>query len=236
VPPDRLLTNAIVARAEAIKGVRAGVARLADVLGAPSHRARRVRSGGGDAHPLSGPASGPVKETSSVLVLGLRHPETDPALDRWEGGETPGNRRLRKIAGRLADWLREELGTVARDLPYHVSRGGVFLKDAAVLAGLGVMGRGNLLVSPEWGPRIRMRAVLVEAELEPTPQLEGFDPCRDCDDLCRKACPVSAFSEGAYRRSACGLRMTRDEERADPGADGAISYCRLCELSCPVGG
>jgi epoxyqueuosine reductase len=39
-----------------------------------------------------------------------------------------------------------------RPLPYKVEEGGMFLKDAATLAGLGIIGKNNLLITPEFEP------------------------------------------------------------------------------------
>jgi len=43
-----------------------------------------------------------------------------------------------------------------------VEKGGVYLKDAAVVAGQGGVGKNNLLLDRRWGPRVRLRAVLIE--------------------------------------------------------------------------
>lgn len=50
-------------------------------------------------------------------------------------------------------------------LPYHIEHGGVYMKDAAVLAGLGRMGKHNMLITPRYGPRLRLRVMLTEADL-----------------------------------------------------------------------
>jgi epoxyqueuosine reductase len=119
----------------------------------------------------------------------------------------------------------------------------VFLKDAAVLAGLGVIGRSNLLVTPQWGPRTRFRALLVEGDLEPTGPIQDFYPCESCAELCHLACPRDAFSTGAYHRPACIQQIDADVagrgSGGEPWQDGrpklVIKYCRACELACPVG-
>jgi epoxyqueuosine reductase len=184
----------------------------------------------------------PVK-AQTVLVLGLRHPREDLRLDYWEGGDTWGNRHLREISVQLQQWMRQELSLAAHPLPYHLEKGGLFLKDAAVLAGLGIIGKSNLLLHPEWGPKIRLRSMLMEGEFRPTAPIEGFAPCETCEMFCRKACPVQAFPRGKYNRVKCMAQIEADVEKKVPegdiGPDGkrraVIKYCRACEFSCPVG-
>lgn len=179
----------------------------------------------------------------SLLVLALLHKHSQPELDWWDDrkGGTPGNRRMEATALSLARWLGHELGVKAHMLPYHVERGGVFLKDAAVLAGLGIIGRNNLLVTPDYGPRIRLRAMLVEVEVDP-PETLDFDPCPRCCMPCTRACPREAFARGSYHRPACAAQMKDDEANRVSviGTDGdlaqrlCVPYCRACELACPV--
>ena len=179
----------------------------------------------------------------SVLVLGLRHPENDLELDWWAGGNTTGNQRLMELSESLRQWLKHEHHIDAHPLPYHVERGGLFLKDAAVLAGLGIIGRNNLLVHPDWGPRIRLRCILIEEDLETSGLIERFSPCETCGELCHKACPQNAFSSGIYHRPSCIIQMDADVAHALPTGEideqgnpiRVIRYCRACELACPVG-
>jgi epoxyqueuosine reductase len=138
-------------------------------------------------------------------------------------------------------WLDESHGVAAEPLAYHVERGGVLLKDAAALAGLGVIGRHNLLLTPSSGTRVRLRALWVGARLEPSSALDR-SPCDGCPAPCRAACPRRAFETGSYARSACQHQMAADERArvkvdAVPGGTRAherIEYCRACELACPV--
>ena len=183
----------------------------------------------------------------SILVWALAHPAPEPILDWWSlkvPGFTPGNRVLRKQSKRLRVWLGEELGITALSLPYQIEYGGAFLKDASVLAGLGVIGRNNLLVTPEFGPRVRLRGIFIEAELEPTGPID-FDPCAGCDAPCHSACPRGAFRSGSYERAICKQEMDQndaDVEILDGPTMGideeceVIVYCRKCEVACPVGG
>ncbi len=231
------LTAEIIAKAESMDAIRAGMVPLADVLRGASYNSELYEPADlnpiYDDHPTTG----------SLLVLGLMHPEDDRRLDWWERGDSWGNRRLREISADLKQWMDDTHGLQARPLPYHLEKGGVFLKDAAVLSGLGVIGRSNLLLHPLWGPRIRLRSILIDADLPPTPPLDGFDPCRECDGYCQQDCPVDAFPEGAYSRPDCYRQMGVDvankvaEGEIDAGGNAAwvIKYCRQCELTCPVG-
>jgi epoxyqueuosine reductase len=181
----------------------------------------------------------------SVLVWALVHPESEPARD-WSSmkvpGFTPGNRVLRRQSKHLRIWMEEELGIKALSLPYQIEFGGAFLKDSAHLAGLGVIGRNNLLVTPEFGPRVRLRGIFMEAELEPTGPLD-FDPCNGCDMPCHRACPRDAFRSGVFERHYCKQENDKREaeleiiEGSIMGIDEASKVskpCRYCELACPV--
>jgi epoxyqueuosine reductase len=236
------LTTEVISQAESYDGIRAGIVCLKNLLKGPSYQASpeglRSKTQLNDV-PID---NWPV-EAQTVLILGLNHPEKDPRLDYWERGDSWGNRRLREISELLKQWLREKYDLAAQPLSYHVEKGGLFLKDAAVLSGIGIMGRNNLLLHPEWGPRIRLRSILLEGNFQTTGALEGFTPCESCEVFCQKACPMKAFPQGKYSKPICVEQMNADVENKVPegeiGENGKhnlmIKYCRACELSCPVG-
>ncbi len=191
----------------------------------------------------------------SALVVGLPHPKDRPELDWWDGKGTPGNRMLIDLIGKIRRRIEADLNISTRKLHYYVEKGGVFLKDAAVLAGLGCIGRNNLLITPEYGPRIRLRALFLDAALAPTGPIE-FNPCADCRVNCRKVCPEHAMDkkaavfesfndfpdlparDGAYDRKICNIQMEKDiaeSQKNASGGPGPTKYCRRCEFVCPVG-
>ena len=224
VQPD--IAFHIVERAKYSGASLAGITGVAALQNSPSHRTRGK---------VEWPAG-----AKSVLVLALAHKETEPKLDWWGvPGGTAGNHRLQVISEKLEQYLSEEFGIQAQLLPYQP---GVFLKDAGALAGLGVIGANNLLITPGWGPCVRLRALLLDVELSPTGPMD-FSPCNRCDRLCWQACPQQAFASGSYSRKRCNRQMQEDEknrrivEEAE-SEDLLISYvryCRACELACPVG-
>jgi len=173
----------------------------------------------------------------------MHHPEDNPQLDWFDRGNTAGKRHMTKVSEEIAAWLFRTHGVCAQPLPYHVEKGGAYLKDAAVFAGLGVVGKNNLLLDRKWGPRVRLRAVLIEATLASGHQPADFQPCQGCDMRCLKASPENAFPQGQYHRPTCIQRLNSD--RANPVESGqrdsegspilVTDWCRRCELVCPAG-
>ncbi len=190
----------------------------------------------------------------SVLVIGLAHPADQPELDWWDGRGTPGNRQLIEIMKPTRQQIEQQLNVRTHRLHYYVEKGGVFLKDAAVLAGFGCIGKNNMLVTPAYGPRLRLRALFLETAIPPTGPV-AFDPCADCRVDCRRVCPEKAMGrigpvfesfegvsdlparDGSYDRDRCNNRMEKDILDSQNSAEGQapVKYCRKCEFVCPVG-
>ncbi|NLI98867.1 epoxyqueuosine reductase [bacterium] len=89
-----------------------------------------------------------------------------------------GHKAFPVPASQLVDWEKQR---------------GIFShKHAAVEAGLGWLGRNNLLVTPDCGSQIRLVSVLTDAELDAgRPLDQDCGECRDCID----ACPASAIAD-----------------------------------------
>jgi epoxyqueuosine reductase len=178
-------------------------------------------------------------------VWALAHPAAEPVLDWWSmkvPGFTPGNRIMRKQSRTLRKWLGESLGINALSLPYQIEYGGALLKDAAHLAGLGVIGKNNLLITPQLGPRVRLRGIFIEADLKPTGPTV-FDPCNGCDRPCHRACPRNAFRSGTFGRPYCkkendhryaNEEMIAGEIMGIEETSSVMKPCRFCEFACPV--
>ena len=150
--PDAV-SKRIIRKALALGASLAGAAPIDAIRSSPSHR----NPGG-----VEWPAA-----AKSAVILALHHPRKEPALDWWDNrpGKTPGNRELVRVAAALCQWLAETHGAAPFPVPYGIEEGGIYLKDAAVKAGLGVIGRNNLLITPRFGPRVRLRALLVDMDL-----------------------------------------------------------------------
>ena len=131
------------------------------------------------------------QNAKSAIIIAVEHPKDKPELDWWKAGHkggTPGNRILISINNRLVEWLQNEKKIKATPLAYHIEHKGIFLKDTAAIAGLGCIGKNNILITPQYGPRVRLRAILTDEMLPSTGPIK-FDPCTECDMPCRDNCP-----------------------------------------------
>jgi epoxyqueuosine reductase len=104
-------------------------------------------------------------------------------------------------------------------------------KHAAYLAGLGSFGHNNVLLTAQYGPRVRFTSIFTTADI-PAEPIKSKDLCTHCL-LCVKNCPVKAIlQKGDFPppidKKLCAKRsaMLRDEYR---------SPCGICIKVCPVG-
>ncbi len=100
---------------------------------------------------------------------------------------------LGQISNKIADWLRER-GYAAH--AGHPLGGMALYPPMAQAAGLGWRGINGLVITPQFGPRVRLAAVFTE--INNLPLYEGdehawiLDFCEGCK-RCIRDCPVDAF-------------------------------------------
>jgi epoxyqueuosine reductase len=181
------------------------------------------------------PENRPPERTETVIVLAIWM--EDPILDLWlhlpswkiqdKLSRAFEDEILRGVSLRLSLLLERE-GYWAEPAPYEP---GLYLKEAGVLAGLGVIGKNNLLITEEYGPRVRLRAVSTSASLKPDPVIVGRNYCRKCS-ICVDSCPANAFVTGKYDREAC-LRYCQTNLKEI--SQYSVLWCMQCSKMCPIG-
>ena len=85
----------------------------------------------------------------------------------------------------------------AGDSPFDARflEGMLSYKEAGVIAGIGKIGWNTMLLTHEFGARIRLSCVVTDASLENTLSTEDYLPCSDCNGACVKVCPVQALKQ-----------------------------------------
>lgn len=123
--------------------------------------------------------------------------------------------------------------------PADIQRAPVSLKHFGVEAGLGVFAVNNLLVTPEFGPRVRLSGVVTDPSLDPDQPLER-NPCKEaqpqCEFACVRGCPADALSaSGQMKREECYKYYFKLPCYGLYQESGRNWRCGLCITNCPVG-
>lgn len=142
---------------------------------------------------------------------------TDSGLDAWDCSHSPyqmsskhANSMLDSLSSFVTRFIEKrgyralifpatEIGTRS---PYDRQEGQVqgarvsefSQRHAAVAAGLGEFGHHSLLMTPEYGPRVRLCSVITDAPLAPDEMYSGPRLCTDCYK-CVDTCPMNAISK-----------------------------------------
>lgn len=118
-------------------------------------------------------------------------------------------------------------------------------KTAAVMAGLGSIGKNGLFLHREYGPRVRLATILTNMEAEGRficfPDKEEADepsPCFSCN-LCVEACPAMALTgrdwhDGMAREEIVDAKACSDHMNSKFKHIGRGSVCGICIKVCPV--
>ncbi len=104
-------------------------------------------------------------------------------------------------------------------------------RKIARLAGLGRIGRNNLLVTPDFGAGVRLAAILTDFPLTHDEPLESQD-CGECN-LCLNMCPAGAIKKtpGDFDREACFNQLDIFRKQCQIGHH----ICGICVKACPGG-
>ena len=186
-----------------------------------------------------------LPEAQSVVVFAMEiYPEI---INHTRPGRTMGQASPNDLLACNADFLNGQLTKAAYDVARACRSKGLkalplpaagcpqdirFLeavfsyKHAGQAAGLGYIGRSSLLITSDFGPRVRLSCCLTEALLEPT-KADVINVCQGCK-VCIDRCPAGAINmpqaEEPYiiNKFACCTFMD---------ASGGCSECmRLCPV------
>lgn len=106
-------------------------------------------------------------------------------------------------------------------------KGLLSMKHAAVLAGLGSLGKNTLLVNKKYGNMINVGVILTNLDLVSDPISE--DLCiRDCK-ICIDNCPAGAIKKNHVEQKLC-----RKESSGITEKGFEVTLCNKCRTLCPM--
>ncbi len=128
-------------------------------------------------------------------------------------------RKMDALAIKLAEQLEEEgyksVGKLKTGLLPH--------KTVALRAGLGFIGKNNLLITEPYGCAVMLGKVLTTAPLVSTSKARSEPRCGDCS-ICADACPTKALKGKTW-----SVTTSRDEILTR----GLCTLCLQCMIQCP---
>lgn len=162
----------------------------------------------------------------TLLVLVRRYPtgvacSPDEALRQYDMGRTA--RHLEEATASLAYWLEERdcmaalLSAVLPDLRRQplgyatpAGQGSLLLRQGAVQSGLGTLGLNQMLLTPQYGPRLFLAGIITDLELEADEAMQdelcpGLEGCGRCAAVCPAQAIPTRAPEGASLRDIRAL-------------------------------
>lgn len=138
---------------------------------------------------------------------------------------------LGKAANKIATFLREQGYATQAD---HPLGGLVLFPPLAQKAGIGWVGKHGLIITPEFGPRVRLAAVYTSIQNLPLADSNDHDwvdkYCKICG-LCIKQCPPQAILDGTVTHSTGRITNIKQQECFEYFAQ--YYGCSVCVKACP---
>lgn len=106
-------------------------------------------------------------------------------------------------------------------------RGLLSMKHAAILAGVGTMGKNTILMNKDYGNRLTIGCVLTDLQIESdemAPQI-----CLENCNLCVQSCPVGAIGEDFVIQKNCRMNAYGKAKRGFETVE-----CNRCRTVCPM--
>lgn len=182
------------------------------------------------------PATALMPTARSVIVMAVAHSMGAvyaPHIKLWTRNKMQTSRILDSACEKLSRRL-ERNGflslPISADKPVEIHKinadtgkkflhtkvvGHLSLKHAAVSAGMGQIGKSNLLLTEQFGPHQRLAAIITEAELETDP-VQKHSLCIETCTKCETACPVGAINDSGYDVDPCFNYWTYGFDRLPP--------------------
>ena len=112
-------------------------------------------------------------------------------------------------------------------------------KTAAVMAGLGWIGKNGLFINSKYGPRVRLGTILTDMELSSVEAKVLQQQCGECR-ICADSCPAMAltgnnWTEGCERSTLIDAKACSDYMNQNFKHIGRGSVCGICMRVCPKG-
>jgi len=197
---------------------------------------------------LQGLVPNKLKPLKSGISVAVRL--SDIVIDEIKNGPTliyahhyrTANQLLDSIAIKASNLIKSQ-GYKALPIPASQTinskklKGLISHKMVATRAGLGWIGKNALLITPQYGPRVRLASVLTNAPLKPSKPISE-SKCGKCN-LCVRTCPAEAlkgknWTLNAKREDLIEVDLCHEITERNKKIFGE-TICGVCISVCPFG-
>lgn len=110
----------------------------------------------------------------------------------------------------------------------------------AYLAGLGFLGRNNMLITKQYGSYVFLGEIITDLEIDCSDlrtfeDISRYEECNQCNH-CLTECPTKSIHMGGCNPNICLSYLTQKKELSDQEASmlkGNVFGCDFCQLQCP---
>lgn len=184
---------------------------------------------------------------SSALVFAVPYGEQlairDYTEEKFEKGIQDARKILEGIVARIEEALSAEgvayyVPPVAQSSEEELVAPFSF-KYAAVRAGLGWIGKNDVVITEKYGPRVRLSAILID-HVFPYGTAITESRCPGSCDTCVKICPYHALHNVKWdihkqRREIIDYKLCNQKRSLYIEKHGRKNACGLCLAACPFG-
>lgn len=176
------------------------------------------------------------EEYQTIIVLGLSYPSKEVEnkgigygiLSRYAYGMD-----YHLVFNNIFKAIEKELEQLKIKSHFSVDVSDILEKQAASLAGLGYIGKNQLLINKKYGTYLNLATILVDIEIDSN--IIDSSTCLDCT-LCIEACPSNALDNG-FNRSLCISDISQEKNSLSNLEIGyfkkMIYGCDICQIVCP---
>jgi len=172
----------------------------------------------------------------AVVAVGVGF--TDPLMKAWYNLPGRGMFEAKSLGRTLHNFWKFKISKFLEDRGYKATIDSeefipsLRLNRVFQQAGLGYVGKSQLLITPKYGPRVNLGVVLTDAPLIPNDPYEGN--CPNACKLCENHCPSGAISQEIYDARKC-QKYIDNVENMRLFSRYFASECEMCMLVCPQG-
>lgn len=163
--------------------------------------------------------------------------------ETFEKGIQDARKAVEKILARLKKVLDEQeteyyIPPIAQNNEIDLTAPFSF-KFAAVNAGLGWIGKNDVLITQKYGPRVRLSAILINEQFDYGSKiLKSNCPktCRKCVDACpHKTLHDVQWNSNSLRSEIIDYKLCNEKRSLSIKTLGRKHACGLCMAACPFG-